>query len=97
MSQNCWCWSKMNAQVNTGLFWTSYLQHSVTQCNLTVNGGSEGGCAVQCKGKWPSAPALCISMFTVPSALLCFDNLSSQNSPRKSYLVGLHKCMYTHT
>lgn len=33
------------------------------------------------------------SMFTVPTALLCFDNLSSQNSPRKSCLLGLHKCM----
>lgn len=69
----------------------------INQGNLTVNGGGGDGGTVQCKGKWPSASARCTSMFTVPSALLCFDNLSSQNSPRKSYLVGLHKCMYTHT
>ncbi len=66
-------------------------------CNA-VNGSSEDDCTVQCKGKWPSAPQpLCISMFTVPSTLLCFDNLSSQNSLRKGSSVGLHKCMYTHT
>lgn len=50
--------------------------------------------------KWPSARLPFMSMFTVPSALLCFDNLSLQNSPRNSHLVGLHKCnkcMYTHT
>lgn len=40
---------------------------------------------------------LCTSVFTLPSALLCFDNLSSRNSPRKSYSVGLHKCMYAGT
>lgn len=31
------------------------------------------------------------SMFTVPSTLLCFHNLSSRNSRRKIYLAGLHK------
>lgn len=57
---------------------------------------SEDGCTVQCKRKWPSASDLCITMFTVPSARLCFDNLSSQNSPRKGSSVGLHKCMHAH-
>lgn len=38
------------------------------------------------------------SMFTVPSTLLCFHNLSSRNSRRKSYLAGLHKrTVDTHT
>lgn len=61
-----------------------------------MSGGSEDCCTVQCKIKWPSASDLCITMFTVPSARLCFDNLSSQNSPRKGSSVGLHKCMHTH-
>ena len=69
----------------------------ITQRKSTVNAGSENGCTVQCNRKWPSASDLCISMFTVLSALLCFDNLSSQNSPRKSPSAGLHKCIHAQT
>lgn len=55
--------------------------------------------SAQCRAKenGPQPRLLFVSMFTVPTALLCFDNLSSQNSRRKSYLVGLHKCMRVRT
>lgn len=61
---------------------------------LCVCGGSEDGRTAE----WPSVPPLFMTMFTLLSTLMCFHNLSSQNSHRKSYLAGVHNpTVHTHT
>lgn len=75
--------------------WTSYLWLLWFAGGCWLWGRVHNSAGRKQNGPQPQLPFVC--MFTVPTALLCFDNLSSQNSRRKSYLAGLHKCMHTRT